>query len=66
MIKNEVAMLSSAQHFPSLLVLVQTALKSNWSVTVIYKFDEDPIKSKIAIIRTTFSLSYVKRRLNGK
>ena len=35
-------------------------------VLVICKFDEDPIKNEVAIIRTTFSLLYVYDRLKDK
>ena len=52
------------------MAIVQSTLKSNlskifMSVSVICKFDEDPIRNEVAITPTTFS-TYVSQRLNNK
>ena len=72
--------LSSKQHFPQSMRPSRAANSpangQNWAkikfvrdfitVLVICKFDEDPNKNEVAIVRTTFSPSYVYGRLKSK
>ena len=72
---SQLKSLSSRQHFQkpmgssgrvTLIPVIETEPKSNLQeillVLIIFKFDEDPIKNKVATVWTTFSPLYVYGR----